>query len=654
MTAAQPQVAAGRSLAGVLRAARLSADLGVRELAAVLGVSPATVSDAETGHDVRRSTLLAYLAHLPSLSPHDLIGTGPPPVPAASPAAWGFVRDLFGFVIERLRFEVVLAQDGRRQTTLEARGVRPVRGDLRDAATRGRVLHLLFRGSPSVRSAFVAAGAAWDATRALNAPGVRTSKVRGRTEAGPVPAASVVADGCFRHELRLPARMERSGLAYVRRQEPDEEPPPGFASPGGLGVSAPFSAGVALPIEHAVLSLELVVRFAGRVPRGARCGVWTPLQPMPVDEPDIAPFLHPEGIPLASSPARRELSCVVTRPVFGLHYGLGWDAPPSDDPPRGKARRSASAGAAGSASVRAGSARSNDSLGGVLETAREARGLSQRELAALLHVSPATVAGVLRGQDVRASFLQACLTALPGVLPADLLPAGASEGPMSRRAVWELQRRVLGIEADEERKTLHVTSEGDAHAVCETIGLRRVRPSDADLRIRYSSVHAQGRRLPTVLKAIEEALAARAEDSGLKARIVSRSEGRLIHEIRVPRDQAHVGVSYSRRLFDGAFFDAKGEPIGGPPRHDGAAIVPYHPAKKIHLAVTLPAGRWPERAWFAAHPRMLIDGPLEDADLLPALHPEGADLVHDASTRTLSLTVDYPLPGFMYDIFWER
>src|SRR5688500_7723424 len=105
---AAPSERAPSPLGAVLRAARERAGLGMRELAGLLELSPATVSDAEAGGDPRRSTLIRYLEKLPFLSAHDLVGRGAPGVPRQGAAAWGFLRDAFGFSVARLTYEVAI------------------------------------------------------------------------------------------------------------------------------------------------------------------------------------------------------------------------------------------------------------------------------------------------------------------------------------------------------------------------------------------------------------------------------------------------------------------------------------------------------------------------------------------------------------------
>ena len=75
---------------------------------------------------------------------------------------------------------------------------------------------------------------------------------------------------------------------------------------------------------------------------------------------------------------------------------------------------------------------------------------------------------------------------------------------------------------------------------------------------------------------------------------------------------------------------------------------------RLEMTVKFPAGYWPERTWFGVHRRMQIAGPEVEAELSARAHPEGLGARSDREARTLSLSVEEPLVGFMYDIFWEK
>jgi transcriptional regulator with XRE-family HTH domain len=249
---------AGASLGTLLREARERAGLSVRELAARMDASPATISDAERGQDPLASTLQRWLDALPALSPAIAFGRSAPR-PAASPAAWACSRDAFGFAIAHARFQVLLHADGTRTTLLEATGIRTVRGDVADREQASRALHLLFRGSPEAR--------------------LELAVLAARTRMFPL----ALKDGCFEHEFDAePGR--RASLRWTRRQVAGEPPPQGVGAPGGVPISAPFREGLAVAIEHPIGRLEIVAKFAdGRMPKEARCFTWTDLQSVSPD-----------------------------------------------------------------------------------------------------------------------------------------------------------------------------------------------------------------------------------------------------------------------------------------------------------------------------------------------------------------------------------
>ena len=90
------------SLAAALKDARERAGLTQRQLAELMVVSRATIAEGELGADPRGSTLKRYLEHLAALSPERLLGNPASAPPRSSPAVWTCLRDLSGFVVNRL------------------------------------------------------------------------------------------------------------------------------------------------------------------------------------------------------------------------------------------------------------------------------------------------------------------------------------------------------------------------------------------------------------------------------------------------------------------------------------------------------------------------------------------------------------------------
>jgi len=82
--------------------------------------------------------------------------------------------------------------------------------------------------------------------------------------------------------------------------------------------------------------------------------------------------------------------------------------------------------------------------------------------------------------------------------------------------------------------------------------------------------------------------------------------------------------------------------------------VPFHAVRRLVLTVKFPPGRFPHRVWSGVHHRTMLSGPLPEADLSDRLHPEGLELTLSSRRRTLTLAVEEPLVGFIYDVFWER
>ena len=268
-------------------------------------------------------------------------------------------------------------------------------------------------------------------------------------------------------------------------------------------MSAPFAEGISLAVEHPVETLVLRLRReTGARADAPRAACWTDLQAVPPEQPDFSTVLHPEGIDLRVE--RRGVELEVEHPVFGLYYGFGWEdeSRAEPEPQRADAGRN---------------------LQAVLRGARAGRGLSQRELAERLGISPVTVARAEEGHDLRRSTLQRYLSL--DDLKADDLIRPRAVGTASRDEVWEHHRALLGVESGVERKSLVVEPSGDAHALYETIGLRRLRPMTEDLRIRYGSAPSQEKGWPTELQGVEDAIARKARDSGLKTRVVARHQG---------------------------------------------------------------------------------------------------------------------------------
>ena len=124
---------------------------------------------------------------------------------------------------------------------------------------------------------------------------------------------------------------------------------------------------------------------------------------------------------MRSDKVRGTLRLEIDRPEVGLVYGLEWE--PS------VVTEGAARGGAPKPSLGIGRAR-HLNLADTLRHAREARGLSQRRLAAELGLSWVTVREAERGRDARQDTLARYLSVMDELAPQDLLPGPMACGPL--------------------------------------------------------------------------------------------------------------------------------------------------------------------------------------------------------------------------------
>ena len=135
----QYQSAVDQPLGTTLRQAREHLGLNQRELATRLGTGHGGISELEKGRDPRHSTLARYLECVSDLSPLSFFPDASC-APPASPAAWRTYRDLYGYVVERVRRTFVVRPSGRWDVTHEALGVECLRGEPGDEAIRANLM----------------------------------------------------------------------------------------------------------------------------------------------------------------------------------------------------------------------------------------------------------------------------------------------------------------------------------------------------------------------------------------------------------------------------------------------------------------------------------------------------------------------------------
>lgn len=292
-------------LSRVLRDARERAGLSQRGLALRMGVSWVTVSQVERGAEPRHSTLVRYLRALPDLAPQEILSSAEARGVADADATWEHYRALFGYEAEEVRKRSRIAPCGDCETVIETRGLRSLRGSLRDLRILVGLQRAVFQGSPSVLRSIEARHADL------------TARVVERR------------DGRAVHQFRFPETRARGGITYRRRHlTPTLYKMTDEAAAEAYGRTGPFVEGTTLAVAHPVHRLRLEVCFPdGYQPVDVAGFVWPAIEVPDPDLPDLSTTLHPGGLPVVSSRSGRTVALEVERPLVGLKYGLGWELP---------------------------------------------------------------------------------------------------------------------------------------------------------------------------------------------------------------------------------------------------------------------------------------------------------------------------------------
>ncbi|MEM7245380.1 MAG: helix-turn-helix domain-containing protein [Acidobacteriota bacterium] len=593
-------------LGDILKQLRSRKDLSQRDLAELTGLPLATVASIETGREPRHSTLAVLLEKLPFLTAGDVLGDAGRPA-TARPAAWAAYRELLGFQARHLLRRVDLRPDGSGESLHRLTGVRPWPGKtIDDAEHLVALLRCVLVGSRQAVAEIV--------PEALERPG-----------------RLVVEDGALTHVFDVPAPGSTDGIDYERRSrvEADEQ----LAS----ALEGDALRRVAVEILFPVEKLDLEVLLPER-PTEPRCVAWSCLADGDAANADCARHLHPRGVALRWERAEEKLVLGLSRPTVGAVQGVAWRAPEAPDT-EDEERPGRLVGA-----------RRKRSLAQVVTEAREDAGLSQRQLAQRMGVSPNTVNAIEKGGDARLSVLTGLLEALPELTPQELLPQVASGGQLDLDELWEHDHRLTGAAADEVAKTVDIDEEGRCEITIVTKGLRSLLGDERELSVR-SGIWRM------VLQGQSHVLAEIETDVEARARVVERKLGRIVHRFTFPARAASQGLSYTRRFERAPLYALTEERASSlteedPPYFEGTALAPTHPTRRLSICVRFPTGYWPveleTHAWSLLH----VFGHGDHAAKVEL--PKGrVKLERSPSRSMLRMRVERPLLGLQFSLAWR-
>lgn len=505
--------------------------------------------------------------------------------PAATPAAWRTMRSIFGFSAQKLQIDRVAGQDGPDRLKVSVTGMRA--NDAVDMESPATQLALM-------RAACVGSS---KLMRRLTVP--KLSQGRGE-------AAHDEPDGKHVFRFRRKAGTMELDYSFTGTAEPN----------------APFEHALDVVVAEMVMTLR---EPPSRTRKGKALRPVVRPETVPVEEadPDLCRRMYP--ILRFTNPRGGEANWVLRNPLPGFAYSLRHgtqDAPVS--------------------------ARSW-SLASTLKIAREKEGLGMRAVAEIAGRSHASLSYAEAGRDPRASTLAGYLKALPSVAPQDLLPYSAKTGELSDEDAWLLMRDLYGIEIDRIEKTVTVGPDGVSTTVIDTQGLRPLRGSLKDFRVRNGLHRAVAQVNPSILQSIET------ERAGSKLRLLKRQEGPVVHEFMFPRSLEGASISY-RRTYTGPKFPLSRAQAGVPlcadePLLAGAVVPIYNPVKSITLNIVLPSSLSPEHVRTVAYPACFMADTVMP-ELSERLVAPPCSMVLKGNELRMSLTVKLPLVGLRYGIAW--
>jgi transcriptional regulator with XRE-family HTH domain len=291
--------------------------------------------------------------------------------------------------------------------------------------------------------------------------------------------------------------------------------------------------------------------------------------------------------------------------------------------------------------------------GSALRRAREAAGLSVRELARRAGLSAQTLSGAESGRtDPRLSSLLALCEALPRLSCWSLLPWPA--GTPAERALLEWSAAAFGCVVEEEHKEVELSASGSLRIRIHFHGLRRLRPERSELSIVLGAAKTVLQRQAAELDEVSED-----EPAGLRIARLGVEPGPAQFVIRIPAEtvEAPRGVSFTRRFVNPgshAMTAERAREITGQdgPFHEGTIMGPLVPARRSVLSVRFPRGYRPLDLRASAWAMNQAPDP-EGEDLAPRLGEAAPRLEWDARRRTARVESESLPLGFKLALSWR-
>lgn len=283
-------------------------------------------------------------------------------------------------------------------------------------------------------------------------------------------------------------------------------------------------------------------------------------------------------------------------------------------------------------------------VGEALRAAREAAGLSQRELARATGVSQATISSAERGRPVHLSTLQALARGLPALDAAALLGRPGAPRPASRTQ-WEWMAAALGFSFDRVALRHERRRDGSQAWSAEVTGIRTQHGTPDDPAVKTRLLRAACLGPPALLAQLT--FGAGDDDSVLEADGV-----RHVFRASTSRDRHALGYSLRAACADGEAPPPGLLPACDRPFADGIAYWVQAPVRRLSLSVRLPEGR---AAAVGHHvwPAVLGLERTGGSDAWRDVHPGVPAVTALPATGGFTLEVERPVTGACYGLSWD-